>query len=357
MGTVFDYIDWRGDISFSDVKLTEVDSLIFSQISYIDFKGIVPASPTAKPVRFLAAAKRYMQTHKDASSNLGMIIPPETVSVLTRAARSLRFGTLSVIGYVNRISDNQQKQFSAVTFLIGTDTCVIAYRGTDDTIIGWKESFNMSFMSPVPAQTEAVEYLHAISSAFPTRKIYLCGHSKGGNLAVWAGVKCRDEVNDRIEGVYNHDGPGFDRAFIRSAEYKKTRERIHTLVPQTSIVGMLLEHEENYEVVQSTYTGLLQHNAFSWEVMGGRFIYTDSVTEESRRIDVTLKRWLSELSAEKRRQIIDSIYEILSSTNARTLTELNADKLALIKAWNTLDTESRRWVRRCISLIVRNTKK
>ena len=357
MGTVFDYIDWRGDIPFSEVGFNEVDSLIFSQVSYIDLKGIVPSSPSARPVRFLAAAKRYMQTHRDASSNLGMIIPPETVSVLTRAARSLRFGTVSVIGYVNKISDNQQKQFSAMTFLIGTDTCVIAYRGTDDTIIGWKESFNMSFMSPIPAQTEAVKYLCDVAQAFPARKIYICGHSKGGNLAVWAAVKCRAEVNERIVGVYNHDGPGFDKAFIRSAEYRSTRERIHTLVPQTSIVGMLLEHEENYEVVQSTYTGLLQHNAFSWEVMGGSFIYTDSVTEESRRIDGTLKRWLSELSVEKRRQIIDSLYEILSSTNAKTLTELNADKLALLRAWNTLDPESKKWVRRCISLIVRNTKK
>ncbi len=357
MGTVFDYIDWRGDISFSHVPFGEVDSLIFSQISYIDFKKIVPASASAKPINFLAAAKRYMQTHKDASANLGMIIPPETITVLTRAARSHRFGTTFMTCYVNKISDNEQKQFSAITFLLGTDTCVIAFRGTDDTIIGWKESFNMSFMSPIPAQSEAKEYLESIADAFPSRQIYLCGHSKGGNLAVWAAVKCQKQVNDRIVGVYNHDGPGFDKDFIKSEEYFYTRDRLHTLVPQSSIVGMLLEHEENYEVVQSTYTGLLQHNAFSWEVMGGKFIHTDTVTAESKRIDSTLKKWLSELSHEKRKQITDSLYEILASTNAKTITELNADKLALIKAWNTLDAESRRVVRRCISLIIRNTRK
>ena len=357
MGTVFEYIDWRGDISFSDVGLTEVDSLIFSQVSYVDFKGIVPALPSARPVRFLLAAKRYMQTHKDSPSNLGMIIPPETISVLTRAARSARFGTVMVVGYVNRVSDNEQKQFSAITFLIGEDTCVVAYRGTDDTIVGWRESFNMSFMSPIPAQTDAAEYLNSVADAFPTRRIFVCGHSKGGNLAVWAAVKCRSDVNDRVVAAYNYDGPGFDRAFIESDEYKKTRDRIRTLVPRSSVVGMLLEHEENYDVVMSTYTGLLQHNAFSWEIMGGRFIYTDSVTAESRRIDNTLKRWLAEISVEKRKQIIDSLYEILSSTNAKTLTELNADKLALIKAWNALDAESKKIVRRCIALIVKNTKK
>lgn len=357
MGSVFDYIDWRGDIPFSQVPTGEVDSLIFSQICYIDFKRIVPASPTAKPVGFLSAAKRYMQAHKNNPTSLGFIIPPETVSVMTRAARSLRFGTTQLVGYVNKISDNEQKQFSAVTFLIGTDTCVIAFRGTDDTIIGWKECFNMSFMSPIPAQAEATVYLEAVADAFPTRKIYAVGHSKGGNLAVWASVKCRREVAERIVAVYNHDGPGFNREFLESEGYTVMRERIHTLVPQSSVVGMLLEHEENYEVVQSTYTGLLQHNAFSWEVWGGRFIHIDSVTAESRRIDATLKKWLAELSNDRRKQIIDSLYEILSSTNAKTLTELNADKLALIKAWNTLDAESRKFIRRCIGLIVTNTKK
>ena len=357
MGTVFDYLDWRGDLSFAEVGFNEVDSLLFSQISYVDFKRIVPASFTAKPISFLAAAKRYMNTHRDMPSALGVIIPPETISALTRAARSYRFGSVSVVGYVNKVSDNEQKQFSALTFLLNNDICVVAFRGTDDTIVGWRESFNMSFMSPVPAQTEARDYVEEVAAAFPGRSIYLCGHSKGGNLAVWAAVKCKKDVNDRILGVYNHDGPGFDKAFIKSEEYFYTRDRIHTLIPQSSIVGMLLEHEERYEVVQSTYTGLLQHNAFSWEVLGGSFIHTDSVTEDSKRIDGTIKKWLSELSNEKRKQIIDSLYEILSSTNAKTLTELNADKLALVRAWNTLDAESKRVVRRCIALIVRKTRR
>lgn len=357
MGTVFDYLNWRGDIPFSDVGINEVDSLIFSQICYVDFKRIVPSSPEAKPVSLLAAAKRYMQGHKSAPANLGAILPHEILSLMTHCARSHRFGSTQLIGYVNSISDNEQKQFSAVTFLIGNDICVVAFRGTDDTIIGWKECLNMSFMSPIPAQSDAVRYLEELAYAFPTRKIYVTGHSKGGNLAVWSASKCSDGVNSRIEAVYNHDGPGFDREFIESDGYIGTRERIHTFVPQSSVVGMLLEHEERYEVVESTYTGLFQHNAFSWEIMGGRFIHVDSVTEESKRIDDTLKKWLAEMPHETRKEIIDSLYEILSSTNAKTLTELNADKLALIKAWNALDSESRKFILRFISLIVRNTKK
>ena len=357
MGTMYEYIDWRGDISFDVLSVGEVDNMIFSQVCYIDFKRIVPASPTAKPVSFLAATKRYVNAHKGEPINLGAIMPPDVVNIATKAARSLRFSETRMIAYVNRISDTDQKQFSALTFLIGEDICFVAFRGTDDTIVGWKESLNMSFMCPIPAQTEAVEYIERIADAFPKRKIYVGGHSKGGNLAVYAAVSCREDVNRLIVEVYNNDGPGFNREFIESEQYTLTRDRIRTLVPQTSIVGMLLEHEENYDVVQSSMTGLLQHNAFSWDVSGGRFTRKDSVTEESRKIDETLKSWLNEMDMEERRTVVDSLYEILSSTHAKTLTDLNTDRLKLIKAWNGLDSNSKKYVKRCISLISKNTRK
>lgn len=357
MGTLFDYIDWRGDIPFSTIGIGEIDNMIFSQICYIDFKRIVPASPTARPVNFVSAAKRYVQAHKGEPINLGAIMPPEVVGIMTKAARSVRFSTTSMVGYVNRVSNNDEKQFSAVTFLIGDNSLFVAFRGTDDTIVGWKESFNMSFMSPIPAQTEAVEYLQSIAAAYPDRKIYVGGHSKGGNLAVYSAVKSRADVNDRIAAVYNNDGPGFDRQFIDSEGYAKTRERIHTIVPQSSIVGMLLEHEDRYDVVRSTMNGLLQHNAFSWEILGSRFVRSDTVTAESKRIDRTLKRWLDEMPVEQRKKTVDSLYEILASTNVRTLTDLNADKLKLLRAWNSLDADSKKFIRRCITLIIKNTKK
>ncbi len=358
MGTLFEYVDWRGDISFSELGVCEVDNLIFSQICYVDFKRMVPASLGAKPVGFLSAARRYMNAHKEKgdATNLGMIMPPEIISMMIKAARSVRFGETQLVGYVNRISDDEQKQFSAITFLLGEDAMFVAFRGTDDTLVGWKESFNMSFLCPVPAQTEAVLYLENAARSFPERKIYVGGHSKGGNLAVWAAVKCKKEVNGRIVTVYSNDGPGFNSEFIASEEYAYTRDRIRTLVPQSSIVGMLLEHEEHYEVVESSYTGILQHNSFSWGVKGGRFIHLDTVDDESKKIDRTLKEWLSEMTNEERREFFDTLYEILSSTHAKTLSELNADKLALIKVWNTLDAQSKKVVKRCISIIVKATK-
>ena len=357
MGTLFDYLDWRGDLTFDQCEISEVDSLILSLICYLDFYKIVPASPAAKGLTFLAAAKRYAQKHKGEGNNIGLIMPPETVTVATRAARTARFGTLRTLGHVNIINDNIQSQFSATTFLAGEENCFVAFRGTDDTIVGWKESFNMSFLSPIPAQDFAAQYLHHIAEAHPNRKIYLCGHSKGGNLAVYAAVKASADVKERIVTVYNNDGPGFSREFITSEEYLSISEKIKTLVPQSSIVGMLLEHEERYEVVKSNQVGLFQHNGFSWEVMGNKFIHTDNVTDECRYIDVTLKQWLSELTADERKHVIDAVYDILTSTSAKTLTELNSEKLKLIRAWNTLDSESKAIVKRLVKLVTKTSRK
>ena len=353
MGTLFDYLDWRGDITFDEYAPCEVDSLILSHLAYLDFYKIVPSSVTAKGVELLAAVKRYVNTHKGEGNVVGLILPPQMITGAVKAARSKRFGPLRIVGYVNHVDTDMQKQFSALTFLLGEDKCFVAYRGTDDTIVGWKENFNMSFMLPIPAQTEALEYLESVGRAYPERKIYVAGHSKGGNLAVYAVTKCSPETKSRIVTAYNLDGPGFDKEFISGEDYLEVRERIRTLVPQSSIVGMLLEHEENYEVVQSNGTGLLQHNGFSWEIMGGRFVHSDTTTAQSKYIDVTLKKWLSELGAEERKRIIDALYEILSSTNAKTLTDLSADKLGVIKAWGTLDDESKKVIKRIVGLIIK----
>lgn len=354
MGTLFDYLDWRGDLSFDASPLNEVDNLILSQISYMDFEGIVPSELTAAPISLLEAARAYLRLHRGEIPYLGKIVPPQTVSLTVRAAKTKRFGELSLCGYVNRVDADEEMQFCAVTFLSPKGRAYLAYRGTDDTLVGWKENFNMSFRQPVPAQLEAVAYLEETAGILQG-DLYLGGHSKGGNLAVYAAVKCAPEYKDRVLGVFNNDGPGFDLPFVESVEYQNMRGKIRTLVPQSSVVGMLLEHEESYEVVRSSASGLLQHNAFSWDVLGNRFIHLDTVSEESRLIDSTLKEWMRALEREERERFVDSFYEVLSATGAKTLTELSADKVKLVKIWNTLDPTSRNVILKCISLLVKQS--
>lgn len=357
MAALTDYLAWRGDIDFSAVPPNEVDSLIFSQIIYLDFSGIVPESKSEKGVTLLAAMKQYLKLRRgEKKTSLGALIPKEIILLATHAARSKRFGSLYLNGFINKIDEEDQSQFCAMTFNLGKQEKYIVFRGTDDTIVGWKESFNMSFMLPIPAQLEALKYVNESADTFDGT-IYIGGHSKGGNLAVFSATEADEQIKPRIKAVYNNDGPGFTREFIESEKYIQVRDRIQTFVPESSIVGMLLEHEEVYEVVKSTQSGIFQHNALSWEVMGGAFIHLDTVTKESKRIDVDLKKWLSSMESEERKSFLDTVYEILVSTNAKTLSDLSADKLKLVKAWNALDDDSKKLIKRCIKTLLISSKK
>lgn len=356
MANVFDYLDWRGDLGFEASDLNEVDNLILSLISYVNFDDVLSADQAEEPITLLEAARRYVRLHRGKPAYVGLIVPPEVVSLLAKAAKTRRFGQIRIVGYVNRVEDEEQMQFCAMTFSLGNGKHYVAFRGTDDTLIGWKENFNMSFMQPVPAQRAAVAYLNEMAER-TEGELYVGGHSKGGNLAVYAAVCCEHTHKDRILWVYNNDGPGFTKEFIADPQYISMRSKLRTIVPQSSVVGMLLEHEEIYEVVASDEAGLLQHNGFSWKVLGARFIHLDAVTGESRRIDRTVKKWLSDMTDEEREAFVESLYETIKATNAKTLTELNADKLGLVRVWNQLPAQSRALIRKCIVLLIKDASK
>ena len=356
MASVFDYLDWRGDITFSEVGLSEVDSLILSSICYVDFDSIVPEEFNEKPVSLRAAARQYLTAHKGEQAYIGAIIPPATLKLLAKAAKTKRFAGIGLVGYVNHVDSETQKQFSALSYLLDDGTLFVAYRGTDDSLVGWKENFNMSFMEAIPAQLEAVEYIKS-AAALTVGRIFVGGHSKGGNLAVYATVKAPADVKERIVLAYSNDGPGFSRKFIDSADYQSIKAKIRTIIPQSSVVGMLLEHEDTYEVVKSNQTGLMQHDSFSWEVLGNSFVRLDGVTEESRSIDRTLKGWLSEMDAKQREEFVDAIYETLSATNATTLTDISTDKIKLLRAYNNLSDENKNIVTKSIKLLLKETVK
>lgn len=355
MANMTDYIDWRGDILFSELGLNEVDNLILSAICYIDFEGIVSPSFN-KPILLRTAARKYLLRHRGERAYLGAIVPPHIVTLMAKAAKSKRFGSVRVCGYINHVNDESQTQFSAITYLLDEKNICVSFRGTDDTIIGWKENFNMSFMHPVPAQIEAVSYLEDAASE-RMGNIYVTGHSKGGNLAAYAVTKCKTAVLDRIACAYNNDGPGFNTEFIESNEYKRAKSRIRTIIPESSVVGMLLEHEESYEVVKSSETGLLQHDSLSWEVLGGSFVHLDTISEESKFIDKTIKGWLGEMTVEDRENFVDNLFDALSSTSAKTLTDLNSDRKKLLKAWSGLDAETRNTVFKYVKLLLKEKTK
>ena len=170
----------------------------------------------------------------------------------------------------------------------------------------------MSFQQVVPAQEKALRYLEAFARCH-SGPLALAGHSKGGNMAVYAASMAQPELQDRISFVHNHDGPGFPRIMMTDPGYRAMLPRIRTFVPQSSVVGMLLEHEEPYTVIKSRQVSLLQHDPYSWEILGGGFDTVEQVDDSSRFLDKTIKTWLAETTPESRNEFVDAVYELLTA--------------------------------------------
>lgn len=349
MATLFDYLHWRGDLTFEQSPQNEVDLLIFSLLSYIDYSDYVPAGfSDGAGISLQAAANAFFAANPNPKKeDLGFLIPKEVFKLFRAAMETKRFRNVILCGFVNEIDVQKQMQFSALCFCLNAGETAVIYRGTDDTLIGWKENFNMSFLPVVPAQTRATEYLNAAAKAFHG-KLSLAGHSKGGNLAVYAGIRCKKSVRERIAAVWNYDGPGFSSAVLADPAYLEIRSRVHTVIPQSSVVGILLEHDDA-SIVKSRQVGVLQHDAFSWGIMGAAFIHLPKTAGSNRRNDQIINKWIRELSPEQREQFTEAIYQIFSSDHALTVTDLASPKNLWIFRSMKLDPQVRKIVIRTLT--------
>lgn len=346
MANTLDYLAWRGDLSFISVPFCEVDSLILSQLAYLPMDGLVPG----KNERGSTFLPEVLQSLTEGTAKEGTLqhygaLYPSYRTLAEMLQNSARFRDVRLSRYVNDFDETEQKQFSAVTALLPDGCAYTAYRGTDNTLIGWKEDFNMSFITPVPAQREAVRYLAGTARTYPKSALRLGGHSKGGNLAVYASAFCGADIQKRIVSVHSHDGPGFQQGVMDNAGYQAVKGRITTFVPHSSVVGMLLEHEEEYVVVHSSESGLFQHNSFSWEVLGPAFIREEETSAGSRLFNEALKGWLSNMDAAQREQFSDALFQLLGAAGATTLKELAANPGktagAVLKKFAGLDDDTR----------------
>lgn len=338
MGNILDYIDWRGDLDFRQSEFNEIDNLILARFSYLPFDNILKQDE-------IITIKEAWYRFKKLDCEKEKILQKEDMDLFMALAKSNRFLEMKIANYINKISSQEEKQFSAITIFIPDDTIYVSFRGTDNTIIGWKEDFNMSFKEKVPSQLDGVRYLESIGSKY-SNLLRIGGHSKGGNIAVYASSFCSQKIQNRIINVYNNDGPGFHEKVIKNLNYQKNISKVHTFVPQSSIIGRLLYHEENYTVVKSKENGAMQHDVYTWQLKGKEFIHLDEVDNGSVFIDNTLKQWLRKVSPEQREQFINNVFEILQATNANTVEEIKERWLknttVIISTYKNMDEESKK---------------
>ena len=357
MNNILDYLDWRGDVPVSFDGFNEVDNLLLAELSFLDLDGIVPGVGEHGSIALSDAAERYFARSGGATVDMGLLLTDKIPRLFARMARTARFAGMRLALFTERMDEQREQQFGALCIEVGDGTVYVSFRGTDDTLLGWKEDLNMSFLDAIPSQESAAAYLSLAARQYGQHRLRVGGHSKGGNLAVYSAVYADPAVQDRIERIYSNDGPGFVRDITNSAEYRRVAKRILKLMPQSSVVGTLLEGEHTSQIVHSSAAGVLQHDGFSWEVRGTQFVHLEKPSAEGKWIEQTFDAWAEELSTPQREAFANALYEVLTSTGARTLSDLSAEKLksamGILKSYKNLDRETRKALSGAIGLLLR----
>ena len=351
MGNIMDYISWRGDLTFAQSPFNEVDNLILACFSYVNLDRI-PAVTRQKGIELKKLVKEFKKLHtiKELEADKSFIrLAP---FMMFEMAESVRFGNCVIRNYVNEIVTEAEQQFSAVEIVLDDGTSYISFRGTDDTIIGWKEDFNLS-TGVVPAQERAVEYMQRISDK-ASGMLRVGGHSKGGNLAIYGSVMCKS-VHDKILEIYSNDGPGFSKEFQESPETAEMMPKIIRIIPEYSIIGTLLEHEKQPIIVASTSRGLLQHDGFSWEVQGPGLVRRDSMNKTALRFIEILHKWIDGMDTEQKRLLIEDLFATLQASGYENLSEVQSGGLkslaAMVKRLDKFAPESRGMMQELLTAI------
>ena len=324
MPNIFDYLEWRCDISFAHDPFNDVDNLILAELSYTHFDGAVPADGKRTPLK--TVYKRFFDINSREELEKSDDILARTAFLMDGMMEGRRFSGTQISDYVDIVDADRDMQMSAVTFILDDGTAYIAFRGTDNTVVGWKEDFNMSYLPETGGQREAVAYVNRVGKKL-RRPLRLGGHSKGGNFAVYAAAFCDKAVRDRIISVYSNDGPGFRKEVTETEEYRAATEKVKSIVPESSVIGMLLSSKAaNKYMVSSSVKGMLQHDGMTWQVKRNGFVRAEQ-SDFGKFIKDLQTDWLSRIDDKSRETYVNALFSLLEATGADTFSEMKGKKL------------------------------
>ena len=348
MSNIMDYLNWRGDLTFKQDGINEVDTIILARFSYLPFKDI--------HIEKIDSIENIAS--KMTELTLDKFIWKDDKEFIIKLGKTKRYKDLIVTDYKEILDIEAEKQFAAVVVWLPKGYKYISFRGTDMSLVGWKEDFNMSFMKNIPSQLEAVKYLNDIGTRY-RGKLIVGGHSKGGNLSVYASMFCKDRIKKKIVEIINADGPGFDESIFNTENYIKISEKLNTYIPQSSIIGRLLEHDEDYEIIHSTQKGIMQHDIYSWQVNSTNLVRIPNLTDNSQFVNKVVRDWLKNTTPEQRKNFVNVIYDVLAATEARSLSDFGVDTLkkvtTVIKSYKNIDKEERKEIEAMIKLMFEST--
>lgn len=322
MGTLTEYIRDYGDVSFTERPLCDADVFLLNYVSYVPLEEAVKSSIEPSPSKTLCqVAEQIFAQRERKFVPEGLILNKNFSKRLVEAAATVRFGPILITGCKSVFDPENNVQFAGITMLTDDNKAVIVFRGTDDTFVGWKEDMDILLKGTIPSYSLSVEYLNSVADVFPERELVVGGHSKGGNVALYAGLHCRDDVRSRIVGLYNLDGPGFsDDSEYDSDEYRQLLPVYRHFVPKDSLVGMLLAHDDDINIVNSSAPGgAFQHDLASWGIIDGEPEILSSLGFTGKIHDITVKEVSESLTKEQLEALYSVLCTMMDSTRSAGL--------------------------------------
>lgn len=347
---MIDYLNWRGDLTFKQDEFNLVDNLLFAYISYTNLDGIVDSS--GKEVTIKQAADKYFESHTMEEIEKSKSLIARAPEVLKYMGETERFKDCKLKYYAHQVDGETTQQFSAVHIKLDNKTTYISFCGTDDTLVGWHEDFQMSYKE-VSAQRQAIKYLN--ETARNIGKFYVGGHSKGGNLAYYGALKCDKRVQDKVIMIFDNDGPGISDELFDQQQYDNTINRYVKIVPEFSVFGLIFERPCNKIIVKSDNLLVLQHIAHSWLVQGNDFVRTDKVTDEAIMVQAALNRFLEDVDLQQREKFVDDFFNTLHAADIEMLYDFATIGLTrfgrIIKDLMDLDDQSKEIGARLLKIV------
>lgn len=321
------FIREYGDRTFRDVPFSEVDALVLAQLAYLRMEGIVPGFGNGPGTDW-----EQMRQHPDFEQLFTDPIYGKAHRIIFElVSGSRRYRQVKINYFAEWFEEEQEVQFAAVTFILGETSFFVSYRGTDETIVGWKEDFNMGFMESVPSQRRALAYLKGVARYTENGRLILGGHSKGGNLAIFAAAKAPKQIQKRIRRVYSFDGPGFRRGFYEKDGFRRMASKYCKIVPEQSVVGFLLTNYRRYRVVESYHRGFMQHDLMNWKIRNGKFVYRRDIYKRSKRRTDIFNAWMNSLNTEQIILFVETVYELLVSASVQNVTDFFREPFGLLR--------------------------
>ena len=326
MATINGYLDYNKNRSFKDFAFNEADILCLNELGYFCFEELDASIDFSKEVNLHEVLMPYVTGEKPF--NHSFLVTEERVKLLQKVVASKRFVNLNLSDYVNDVDAEYERQFSAMVFTLPEiNHHQLVFRGTDDTMIGWKEDFKLTYVQEIPAHRAAVAYLEAYFEKY-AGKVTVSGHSKGGNLALYAVAHVNDLLREQIEKIYMLDAPGLQEKGLESDGYKAIRERVTVIRPEESIVGIMLYNDIEPIVVKSNASGIMQHAVTSWQFNEetGELILAERQTDLSQNLEKTFKQWMKELSSQELKILFDILFDTLMSSGIHSINDVTIDR-------------------------------